>query len=120
MFDTNFKQNSPQIFCLAALCGIAIANQFETVLAIKHAEQIAYDKIYDVGFRNSYSMLWEKFGAVELNGGVYRLNVPLDVPPLKSVGRLHRRRAAQRRAYWSEITQSAHSVMNRYRIASNS
>lgn len=26
MFDTNFKQNSPQIFCLAALCGIAIAN----------------------------------------------------------------------------------------------
>jgi hypothetical protein len=31
-----FKQDMPQLFCLSVVCGVAIVNEFEAVLAIKH------------------------------------------------------------------------------------
>ena len=53
LFNRCFKQCTPQSFCLSAVCGIATSNEFKTVLAISHDAQIAYDKTYDSGFRNS-------------------------------------------------------------------
>jgi len=120
LFNQCFKQNTPQFFCLAAVCGIAMTNEFETVLAIKHDAQIAYDRTFDSGFRNSYTALWEKFDAVEIDRHVYKLNVPLKVRPLQSVDRVHRARARKRRKYWDDIMQSARSAMIKYRLASES
>ena len=115
LFDRCFKQNAPQLFCLSAICGIATANEFETVFAIKHDAQIAYEEIYESGFRNSYTALWEKFDAVEIDRHVYMLNVPLKLRPVPLVKRVHRSRARARRGYWDEIVGSARSVMVRYR-----
>ena len=36
LFDRCFRQNTPQFFCLAAVCGIAVSNEFKALLAIKH------------------------------------------------------------------------------------
>ena len=120
LFNQCFKQNAPQFFCLAAVCGIAMTNEFETVLAIKHDAQIVYDRTFDSGFRNSYTALWEKFHAVEIDRHVYKLNVPLKVRPLQLVDSVHRARARNRRKYWDDIMQSARSAMIEYRLASES
>ena len=115
LFSRCFKQNTPQFFCLSAICEIAMANEFEAVLAIKHDAQIAYEESFNSGFRNSYSALWEKFDAVECDRHVYRLNVPLKLRPLPFVNRVHRARARDRRRNWDDIVQSARSRMIDYR-----
>ena len=89
----------------------AMANEFKTVLAIKHDAQIAYDETYDAGFRNSYTALWETFDAAEIDRHVYMLDLPLKLRPLQSVNPVHRRRARERRSHWDDIMQSARSSM---------
>jgi uncharacterized protein VirK/YbjX len=120
LFDQCFKQNSPQLFCLSAVCGIAMANGFKTVFAIKHDAQIAYEETLDSSFRNSYSALWEKFDAIEIDRHVYMLNVPLKLRPLGLVNRVHRGRARARRGYWDEIVRSARASMIKYRTLPSS
>ena len=119
-FTRCFGQNTPQFFCLSAICGIAMTNDFDTILAIKHDAQIAYEKALNSGFRNSYSALWEKFDGVEIDRHVYRLNVPLK---LRRV-RVREPRAPRPRPgsaqKWDDIAQSARSVVNNYRMASAS
>jgi uncharacterized protein VirK/YbjX len=117
MFDRCFKQSTPQFFCLFAVCGIATSNGFRNVLAIKHDSQIAYDKKYESGFRNSYTELWERFGGVDVDGRTYLLDVPLKLSPLSTVRPTHRRRARCRRRNWDEIAQSACSALDSYRVA---
>jgi hypothetical protein len=114
-FDQAYKQNTPQFFCLAAVCGIAIANDFMTILAIKHDAQIGYEANLDFGFRNSYTLLWEKFDSVAVEEHVYMLNVPLTLRPLRMVNGAHRRRAHNRRRHWDDILESARSGMINYR-----
>jgi uncharacterized protein VirK/YbjX len=120
LFDRYFNQNTPQLFCLSAVCGIAIANGFKTIFAIKHDAQIAYEETLDSGFRNSYTALWEKFDAVEIDRHVYILNVPLKLRPVRLVNRAHRRRARARRGYWDEIIQNARESMVKYRMLPSS
>jgi uncharacterized protein VirK/YbjX len=119
-FDRHFKQNNPQLFCLSAICGIAMLNEFTTMFAIKHDAQIAYEEQYDSNFRNSYTALWEKFDAVEIDRHVYMLNVPLTLRPVDLVSRVHRRRAHARRGYWDEIVRSARENMGKYHTLSAS
>jgi uncharacterized protein VirK/YbjX len=115
LFDQCFKQNSPQLFCLSALCGIALTNEFRIMFAIKHDAQIAYEEPLHQGFRNSYTALWEKFDAVEIDGHVFMLNVPLSLCPVELVSRVHRRRARARRQHWDEIIRSTRLSMAKYR-----
>jgi uncharacterized protein VirK/YbjX len=117
MFDHCFKQSTPQFFCLFAVCGIAMSNGFRNVLAIRHDSQVAYDKKYESGFRNSYTELWEKFGGMDVDGRTYLLDLPLKLSPLSLVNPTHRRRARRRRRNWDEIAQSACSALDRYRVA---
>ena len=70
LFDQCFKQNTPQLFCLSAVCGIALTNEFRTMFAIKHDAHIAYEDPLDARFRNSYTALWEEFDAVEIDWDV--------------------------------------------------
>ncbi|SFK28567.1 DUF535 family protein [Methylocapsa palsarum] len=120
IFDSGFKHNAPHLFCLSAICGIAMANGFENVFGIAHDSQIAYHENYDTSFRNSYTALWEKFDAAECDDHVYRLNVPLKLRPVETVKRDHRRRARNRRQNWDDIAQSARSRMLTYRAAAAS
>lgn len=117
LFNRCFKNNMPQLLCLSAICGVAMANEFEAVLAIKHDAQISYKETFDSSFRHSYSALWEKFDAVECDRHVYRLNVPLKLRPLPAVDAIHRARARDRRSLWDDIAQSARSRMIDYRMA---
>jgi uncharacterized protein VirK/YbjX len=120
LFDRRFKQSTPQLFCLSAVCGIAMANGFKTVFAIKHDAQIAYEEKLDSNFRNSYTALWEKFDAVEFDRHVYVLNVPLKLRPVELLNPVHRRRAQARRLNWDEIARSACTRIVKYRTLSSS
>jgi uncharacterized protein VirK/YbjX len=119
LFDQCFKQNTPQLFCLSCICGIAMINEFGTIFGIKHDAQIIYKKSMDSGFRNSYTALWEKFEGVEIDRQAFMLSVPLNLRPVGQVSAAHRRRARARRWYWDQIVQSTCSSMARYRTLSS-
>jgi uncharacterized protein VirK/YbjX len=119
LFDQCFKQNTPQLFCLSAICGIAMTNEFGTIFGIKHDAQIIYKESMDSGFRNSYTALWEKFEGVEIDQQAFMLTVPLNLRPVGQVSVGHRRRARARRWYWDQIVQSTCSSMARYRALSS-
>jgi uncharacterized protein VirK/YbjX len=109
-FRDTFKQNSPPYFCLASACGIAMANGMRTIFMIKHDAQIEYAERYEEGFRNSYSALWEAFGAREIDHRhAYMMSIPLKLNPLSSVK--HKGRAIGRRRNWLEIAHSARQAM---------
>jgi uncharacterized protein len=109
-FRDTFKQNSPSYFCLASVCGIAMANGMRTIFMIKHDAQLGYTERYAEGFRNSYSALWEAFGAEELDHlHAYTMSLPLKLNPLSCVK--HKGRAIARRRNWLEIALSARRAM---------
>ena len=81
---------------------------------------IAYEGPLHTGFLNSYTALWEKFDAIEIDGHAFMLNVPLNLRPVGLVSRVHRRRARARRQYWDEIVQSTRLSMAKYRKLSSS
>jgi hypothetical protein len=89
-------------------------DSFKTVFGIKHDAQIAYEETYEAGFRNSYTALWEKFEAAEIDRHVYMLNVPLKLRPVPLVN--HKARARARRRYWDEIVRTAGSAVVGYRL----
>ena len=109
-FRDSFKANSPPYFCLAAVCGIAMANGMPTIVMVKDEAQIAYQERYAEGFRNSYSGLWKAFGAQEImDGSSYMMSIPPKLSPLSSLE--HKNRALARRRNWLEIALSARQVM---------
>ena len=109
-FRDTFKQNSPPYFCLAAVCGIAMANGMRAMLMVKDDAQIAYAEPYAEGFRNSYSALWESFGAQEIeHRHAYTMSIPLKLNPLSVVK--HKGRAVARRGNWLEIALSTRQAM---------
>ena len=116
VFIEYFGQNQLQFLCLSAVCGIAAANGWTKILCIRHNLQIAYEDRYEIGFRNSYTMLWQQFDAREIDRHVYELDVPLKVRPLQLINRSHRARARARRQYWDSITCSARTALIGYRL----
>ncbi|MBI3768258.1 MAG: DUF535 family protein [Deltaproteobacteria bacterium] len=108
-FRDTFKQNSPPYFCLAAVCGIAMANGMRAIFAVKDDAQIAYDTRYADSFRNSYSAFWRVFGAEEIDQQAYQMSIPLQLNPLADVK--HRARAVARRRNWLEIIRSTRRAM---------
>jgi len=109
-FRDSFKQNSPPYFCLASVCGIAMANGMRDIFLVKDDAQIAYQERYAEGFRNSYSAFWEAFGAQEVDDGhAYKMSIPPKLNPLSIVK--HRNRAVARRNLWLEVALSARQEM---------
>jgi uncharacterized protein len=108
-FRATFKQNSPPYFCLAAMCGIAMANGMRALYAIKHDAQIAYEERYIAGFKNSYTDFWQQFGAEEVDHQAYRLEIPLRLAPLNEVK--HKNRAVARRRNWTQIIHDTRETM---------
>jgi uncharacterized protein VirK/YbjX len=115
-FRDTFKQNSPPYFCLAAVCGIAMANGMPAILLVKHDAQIAFAEQYAESFKNSYSRLWESFGAEEIeHRQAYVMSLPPKFKPL--TGMKHRTRAIARRRNWLEIALSARQALLADRIS---
>jgi len=109
-FRDTFKQNSPNYFCLASVWGIAMANGMGAIILVNDNAQIAYAERHAEGFRNSYSALWEAFGAREIDGrGAYTMSIPPKFTPLSTV--THKRRAAERRRNWLEIVLNTRQGM---------
>jgi uncharacterized protein VirK/YbjX len=109
-FRESFKQHSPSYFCLASVCGIAMANGMRAIFMVRDDAQIAYEERYAKGFRNSYSALWEAFGAHETGDRrVYTMSIPPKLNPLSIVK--HKNRAIARRQKWSEIVLNARTAI---------
>lgn len=114
MFRTIFPQQSPHYFCLAAMVGVALANGFKKIAAVKHDRQIAYKKEYEKSFLHSYTDLWSKFGASDIGEKAYLMNCPLTLRHLENVPSNHRKRAAMRRKQWNTISESTISTLTPY------
>jgi uncharacterized protein VirK/YbjX len=116
LFRNTFKQNSPPYFCLASVCGIAMANGMRTIFLVNDDAQIAYAEPYAEGFRNSYSALWEALGARQIDDRhVYSMSIPLRLNPLSAVK--HKNRAIARRRNWMEIARSTRQAMLEHRTS---
>jgi uncharacterized protein VirK/YbjX len=115
-FRDSFKQNSPPYFCLASVCGIAMANGMRAIYMVKDDAQIAYQERYAEGFRNSYSALWEAFGAQQIDDRrAYWMSIPPKLIPISIVK--HKKRAVTRRNNWLEIAMSTRHAMLEGRIS---
>ena len=109
-FRDSFKQNSPPYFCLASVLGIAMANGMRAIFMVKDGAQIAYEERYAEGFRNSYSALWEAFGAQEIDDRrAYTMPIPPKLNPVSIVK--HKNRAVARRQNWQDVALSARQAM---------
>ncbi len=116
LFRDIYKQNSPPYFCIASICGIAMAHGMHAILMVKSDAQIAFAEQYADSFSNSYSALWKRLGAEEIGGQhAYSMPIPLPLAPLSAVR--HRNRAIARRRNWLEVTLSARRTMLEYRIS---
>lgn len=116
LFRRCYPHNSPQYFCLAAIAGIAMANDIRRIACIKAEAQVCYQAVHAESFRNSYCNFWGQFGARSIDRQAYLLDVPLSVRPLSSVLSKHRARAIERRKHWASITQRTEAVMRALRI----
>jgi hypothetical protein len=116
LFRHCYAHSSPQYFCLAALAGIAMANDIRSIAVIRSEAQICYQPQYDLGFRNSYCNFWHQFGARPIDAQACMLDVPLSLPPLASVVPKHRARAAKRRQHWAAITQQVEATVRAHRL----
>jgi hypothetical protein len=114
-FRAAFPHNSPSYVCLAAMQGVALANESAFIATIRHDCQIAFTEKYAEGFRRSYCEFWKSFGAIELDGQAYAMPVPLAPPPLARVSTRHRRRALNRRNIWFEVMESASKTLKPHR-----
>jgi len=118
LFRHCYAHTSPQYFCLAAITGIALANDMSSIAAIRGKAQICYQPQFDASFRKSYCDFWEQFGARAADHQAYLLDVPLSLPPLASLPPKRRARAAKRRQYWTAITEGAESTIKAHRVQS--
>jgi hypothetical protein len=87
------------------------------IFMVKDGAQLGYAERYAQGFRNSYSALWEAFGAQEIDHrDAYTMSFPLKLNPL--AGLKHKGRAIARRRNWLEIALSARQAMLEDRTSS--
>jgi uncharacterized protein VirK/YbjX len=115
LFRDTFKQNSPPYFCIASVCGIAMANDMPAVYMVKADAQIAYDQKYAKSFSNSYSALWKRLGAREIGiRHAYSMPIPLLLAPLSDLK--HRSRAIARRRNWLDIALCTRRAMLEQRV----
>ena len=109
-FRADFKQNSPQYFCVAAVCGIAMAHGLRQICLIQDEAQVAYDARYAQNFRNSYSEFWRAFGAKPMPAlNVHTMAVPPEFNPIAMVK--HKARAGARRQNWLEVMVNARQAI---------
>jgi len=117
VFERIFPQNSPSFFCFAALQGIARMLGMEQVVAVKATAQCAYDPARDTQFGNAYDGFWQTLGGTPLAGRGWRIPLPLQLKALAEMSAKHRKRAAQRRAYWADIGDAAGAAVARHLLA---
>jgi len=114
-FRADFKQNSPPYFCVAAVCGIAMAHGIRRICLIHEEAQIAYEPRYAQSFKNSYSALWQAFGAKEMDAhAAFSMAVPPELSSLATVK--HKARAGARRQNWLEIMINAREACLAHRV----
>jgi len=116
LFRQCYPQHSPQYFCLAAVMGVAKANDATAIAVIAGKAQVNYAPQFESGFLNSYCNFWHQFGARSLNQQAYILDVPLQLPPMASVATKHRGRASKRRRLWSTITTQSEAAIRAHRF----
>lgn len=117
-FRADFKQNSPPYFCVAALCGIAMAHGIYQICLIQDEAQIAYQPCHAQSFKNSYSEFWRAFGANQWETrGIFTMTVPPELNPISTVK--HKARAAARRQNWLEIMVNARQAILPHRVNSS-
>lgn len=113
-FRSQFPQNSPAYFGLAALSGLASALGQARIVGVRDVCQIAYDACHAAGFKRSYDDFWLGFGARPLGGHGFEMPVPAAVVPLEQLKARHRARARQRREHWRQVSEAALAAVSPY------
>jgi uncharacterized protein VirK/YbjX len=115
-FRTDFPQNSPAYFGLAALNGIVTALGQSRIVGVRDVCQIAFEPRYAASFKRSYDEFWSDFGGRLVGEHGLEMPVPAAVTPLSELRAKHRARARQRREHWRLIAESAEAALSPYLI----
>lgn len=111
-FRTDFPQNSPAYFGLAALNGVARALGQGRIIGVRDTCQIAFEPSYAASFRRSYDDFWLGFGGRPLGRHGFEMAVPAAVAPLADIKAKHRARARQRREHWRRIATAVENALS--------
>ena len=110
-FSTAFPQNAANLFCLAAMEGIALAIGAPCLIGVRASKQVCHRRGEQQHCMQAYDAFWEAAGATATCPWGYIIPVPMQRPPLHEVPAKHRGRARRRRAHWSAIGQSSLQAM---------
>ena len=106
LFNRCFKQNTPQLFCLSAICGIAMANEFEAMLAIKHDAQIAYEETLDLGLSQFILGIVGEVRRRRVRPARLQIERAAETASIRLVNRVHRARARDRRSIGTRLCKA--------------
>ncbi|GAC1409681.1 MAG: VirK/YbjX family protein [Burkholderiaceae bacterium] len=115
-FEAVFPNNSPSFFCFAAMQGIAHAAGMNRIIGTRGEAQISFEPQRRPHFMNAYDHFWEKLGGVELPCNGYLIALPFYSKSLLEIPAKRRKRAAARRRFWDQISDSARCTVQAKRL----
>ncbi len=110
-FRSDFPQNSPAYFCLAAAHGLARTLGQTHLVGVRGSAQVAFEDALASSFEQAYDALWLAMGGQPLGALALQMPVPPQLPALESLPAKRRSRARARRAHWREIGEATQAAL---------
>ena len=99
--------------CLAALGGVAVAQGYSSVAAIRPEVHPSHNAERHSRFESAYARFWESLQARIRGRFAYELPVPMVLRPLEELSSKARRRAIRRRVHLERVMHSASDAVRR-------
>ena len=119
-FSHAYPQNSANLFCFAAMEGIARAMNLPGMVGVKADMQVCYGPEQHEHFSNAYDGFWRALGARDFSPRGLLIPVPVPLKPLSEVAAKHRKRAIARRRHWAAISDAARAALEPHLLATSS
>ncbi|QJE01061.1 DUF535 domain-containing protein [Massilia forsythiae] len=111
-FEASFPNNAPAYFCVAAMAGLAAAVGARQLLCVKSDMALSRMLRSKQGYPAAYDSFWDAFGGTRSGKGCHVIPLPFQFKDLQQLASKHRKRAAARRAWWTEIGTAAHTTLH--------
>ncbi len=113
VFHPAFDRCTAAHMCLAALGGVAVAQGYSSVAAIRPEVHPSHNAERHSRFESAYARFWESLQARIRGRFAYELPVPMLLRPLEELSSKARRRAIRRRVHLERVLHSASDVVRR-------
>jgi len=110
-FNPAFDRCTPAHCCFAALTGIALAQKFTSIAAVRPQAHPGFTEERAERFEVAYAEFWESMAGRVRGPHAYEVNTPMELTPLHRLSPKARRRARNRRSHLEEIRTSAEAII---------